>query len=118
MKTYEIYVSPLGNQEAVKKGWSWPGFFFGGFWTLYKKMWINSLYIFLLQVALIGLTYAVDPKSSANFGFFFGLVIGYFGNKWRVKNLMSRGFENSGIVVAKNPEAALNLWTKQKEENK
>ena len=78
---------------------------------------MNSLYIFLLMCILIGLICAVDPKSEANFGFFFGLVIGCFGNKWRVKNLISRGFENSGTVMAKNPEAALNLWEKQKEEN-
>ncbi|WP_084286517.1 DUF2628 domain-containing protein [Halomonas halodenitrificans] len=24
---------------AIKKGWSWPGFFFGPLWAMVKKMW-------------------------------------------------------------------------------
>ena len=39
MKTFKIYEHPAGNREAVKQGWSWPGFFFGPIWAFVKKMW-------------------------------------------------------------------------------
>ncbi len=29
MKEFKIFHYPEGRQEAVKQGWSWPGFFFG-----------------------------------------------------------------------------------------
>ncbi len=29
MNTFKIYKINEGRQEAVKQGWSWPGFFFG-----------------------------------------------------------------------------------------
>ncbi|WP_226912943.1 hypothetical protein [Halomonas sp. 3D7M] len=37
MKEFKIYMHPAGMHEAVKQGWSWPGFFFGPIWALVKK---------------------------------------------------------------------------------
>ena len=37
MKTYKIFKNPTGQYEAVKQGWSWPAFFFGGIWACVKK---------------------------------------------------------------------------------
>ena len=39
MKTYKIFKNPTGQYEAVKQGWSWPAFFFGGIWACVKKIW-------------------------------------------------------------------------------
>ena len=39
MKQYKVYKHPSGSTEAVKQGWSWPGFFFGFIWAMVKKMW-------------------------------------------------------------------------------
>ena len=38
MKTYHVFEHPTRGLEAVKVGVSWPGFFFGFFWMLVKKM--------------------------------------------------------------------------------
>ncbi len=38
MKEFKIFEYPEGSNEAVKQGWSWPGFFFGPIWAMAKKM--------------------------------------------------------------------------------
>jgi hypothetical protein len=40
LKDFKIYENPFGDQEAVKQGWSWPAFIFGGFWALWKNLWL------------------------------------------------------------------------------
>ena len=38
MKQFNVYENPSGMKEAVKQGWSWPGFFFNWIWCFVKKM--------------------------------------------------------------------------------
>jgi hypothetical protein len=39
MRTYDVYHHPTKGYEAIKRGFSWQGFFFGLFWALVKKLW-------------------------------------------------------------------------------
>jgi hypothetical protein len=52
MKTYNIYVNPQGAGEAVKQGWSWPGFFFNFIWALIKRIWVLGVVLMILSFAL------------------------------------------------------------------
>lgn len=119
MKTYKIFVSPLGQTEAVKQGWSWPGCLFTTIWVLVKKMWGYSCFLWGLVFLWTFLDVAVpegsDFSKAVNFGFGFGLPfgVGAIGNTWREKNLLKRGYEYKETVQAQTPEAALALWTKE-----
>lgn len=111
MKTYKIFTSPLGQTEAVKQGWSWPGFFFCIFWTLAKKMWMTSV---LIVVGGFVWDFLADIFASEvkPFGMAFMALVGAQGNTWRENNLRRRGYEHQETVQALTPEAALALWTK------
>ena len=45
-KNYNIYSHPNKVPVAVKQGFSWPGFFFGGFWALLKGLWVHAIILY------------------------------------------------------------------------
>ena len=107
MRTFDIYENPQGLQEAVKKGWSWPGFFFTWIWCFVKK--INSIGVGLFIFNII--TWNI-PSEEINILLFFlalgiNIWLGSSGNKMRKTNLISRGFQFQGSVIALNPDAAI-----------
>ena len=113
MKTYKIFVSPLGQTEAIKQGWSWPGCLFTTMWALVKKLWG-------IAAVLFGSGVLLSILMSVEFYFFLGvsllgipILVGSLGNQWREKNLVKRGYEYKETVEAQTPEAALALWTKE-----
>lgn len=108
MKQYKVYKHPSGTTEAVKQGWSWPGFFFSFIWAMVKKMWslgvglLIGFFVFgLINEALINIVAII-----AN------IIFGINGNLWREDNLASRGFEQVDTVTAANPEGAIALYLK------
>lgn len=121
MKTYKIFVSPLGQIEAVKQGWSWPGCLFSTVWTLVKKMWgiaavLWGAYIFgsiLMGQALLAEAHGFFFLLMAALNIGVPILVGSQGNKWREKNLLTRGYEDKEMVQAQTPEAALALWVKE-----
>lgn len=150
MIDFRIYENPFGYQEAVKQGWSWPAFIFGGFWALWKKLWLIGsitvfiyLVLFVIQEFLSWLYFFkylsiafIKPiegllenyRSFALFRNIFFLIVliisiffGKHGNKWRERNLISRGFEFKGTVKAETAEGAIAQHFKKKkskEENR
>lgn len=113
MATYQVYENPQGQHEAVKQGWSWPGFFLGVIWALYKKLWSIGLGTLALFFVL-GATGA--PGGLLNLAALVAWVIfGVNGNKWREANLLSRGYEAKGVFQADNPEGAVALCIKTKQ---
>lgn len=115
MKMFNVYKHPVNGYQAVKQGFCWPAFFFGGVWALVSKMWgIAGLII----LACIALTIAQSAMAAGDAGMaaLFGLVwqvavwvtVGYNGNEWRSKNLVGKGYfvEKVGVSAA-NKEAAI-----------
>jgi len=120
MKQFKVYMNPLGSYEAVKQGWSWPGFFFGIIWALFKKMWVLAVSILgaffilgLISVAVGGdLEKGIDAITSIG-SIVLSIVFGVNGNNWREKNLTSRGFDFKDTVSAANSEGAIALYVKE-----
>jgi|ERR1035441_246617 hypothetical protein len=120
MKQYKIYANQLGLREAIKHGWSWPAFFFNWVWAFIKKM--NAiggavLGGYILLTILLG---SVGEDSAEGLDMLMGLaslavpvVFGVNGNAWREKNLVSRGYELKGTVMAESDEAAVGLYVNQ-----
>ncbi|MDY6842222.1 MAG: DUF2628 domain-containing protein [Pseudomonadota bacterium] len=117
MKQYKIFQHPSGKREAVKQGWSWPAFFFGVIWALVKKQWVLGISV-LVGLSLLG--FAVAASDGGENGQVFvnlvslivSIVFGVYGNSWREKNLISRGYEQTGMASATNPDGALAVYLK------
>lgn len=113
MKEFKIYRHPTGQQEAVKQGWSWPGFLFGPIWALVKKLWGLGAGLLVAVIVL-----SVFPSDSGlgmlatlvTFAIY--IVCGVKGNQWRESNLASRGYDHVDTISASNPEGAIALHIK------
>ncbi|MFA4918360.1 MAG: DUF2628 domain-containing protein [Thermodesulfovibrionales bacterium] len=115
MKMYFIYTSPVGGIEAVKKGWSWPGFFFTWIWAFVKKLHGLGAGVLILGVLL-------NSVSPFGLGLVFDIVIiiwlGSFGNGMRVTNLKKRGYQFAHMISAQTAEAALVLFVQEEKSSK
>jgi len=49
--------------------------------------------------------------------FVIAIVFGINGNKWREKNLQSRGYDYQDVVNASTPEGAIASWMKENPSN-
>jgi Protein of unknown function (DUF2628) len=117
MKPYRVYKHPDNRLVAVKEGFSFPGFFFGGFWLLWHKVWVAGS----IAVTIGILVYFIFPSPQ---GYFYGvpyghrfgiadltnigieLIIGFVGNELRLTSLYQRGFELVKTVMAATPDDA------------
>lgn len=106
MKMYEIYTSPIGGIEAVKKGWSWPAFFFAWIWAFVK-----GLYGLGAGVLIFGILFSIpSPALGLVYYLIVGLWLGSDGNARRSSNLISRGFHLADRIGSQTPEAAKALF--------
>jgi hypothetical protein len=114
MKEFKIYVNPQGVKEAVKQGWSWPGFFFVAIWALVKKMWALGGIVFgafFVLGMIAGENSGMDLLLTlAQFGV--AVAFGMNGNKWRESSLQRRGYDYTRTVQASNPEGAIAAYLK------
>ena len=115
MKTFEIYIKHSKNPEAVKLGWSWPGFFAGQFWLLAKGMWLALfLLLFLWVVLLVVLSETVNEAQefiiSFSVAILLNVLFGAKGNTMRVNHLIEKGYQLSTTINAKNPEVAISKF--------
>ena len=127
MKTFDLYKHPSTNdREAVKIGWSWPGFFFAPIWALYKKLWLFATVASVAWIAPELLPQKDYEELAPEFWFpqdYGELLIflsswlstwipsiwaGIKGNDMRRTNLRSRGYiQEAAAVAALTPEEAL-----------
>lgn len=122
MKTYHIFEHPTRGLQAVKVGVSWPGFFFGFFWMLVKKMWGWALLFLGIAIVLeffqMSITHGQPLASATNLGFdlvglVLGIIVGAYGNIWRESNLRNRGYVSVATVEVKTPDGALARYARE-----
>ncbi len=122
MKAYKVFEHPTGNHEAVKLGWSWPGFFFTCIWAFVKKLWGIGIGLLVGCVIWGVVDTALNADSDTQvvshiIGVIVSIVFGYQGNAWRAKNLASRGYKEVGTVDARNPDEAIALYLRSSDRN-
>ena len=112
--------------EAVKLGWSWPGFFFGGYWALVKKLWRIAAGLLFVQVVGDALYIVAEEMieegnvyGGAGVGLVAFLVVigslvlaGAKGNDWRASRLERRGYKSQDIISAENAKKAVAVFEK------
>jgi hypothetical protein len=118
MKTFGVFEHPTdGRREAVKDGFSWPGFFFKSGWAFFKGLPGRAL-IFLAVTVLVwvpDIIAGIDPSPimSELTELSLSLWIGREGNEWRRKALARKGYRWIGTVEADSPQAALAAMSHQ-----
>jgi hypothetical protein len=123
IESYNVYIHPTLGREAVKVGFSWPAFFFGIFWMLFKKLWGVAGKWFISYIVLSVLEKVTDQSKEtveqalvylilSVCYFALWLIPAFKGNKWREGNLSKRGYEQFTTVQAETPDAAIALAVK------
>jgi len=112
MKTFNIYRHPELGLQAVKVGFTWPGFFFGIIWMLICKLWAHAAVVFAAGIAISLIIPNNEFGIIMNFviSIGIGVFIGASGNQWRIDNLIKRGFQEVMTVEAENKDAALGIF--------
>jgi hypothetical protein len=121
MHLYNIYKSPTGAIEAVKHGWSWPGFFLNWIWAIVKGLnAIAAAYLVACGIVLAAYYFGVLSAESktANAlvtlgGLCFWTWLGARGNQLRETSLRKRGYEFVKAVNAETSENAVAIFAKE-----
>jgi uncharacterized RDD family membrane protein YckC len=123
MKQFKIFKSPAGEVQVVKQGFSWPAFFFNVTWAMFAKMWLIVICVLFFFI-ILGITIVITTGSvvtetgGALINFASSIIFGFYGNSWREKNLLSRGFDLKDTVTAANKDGAIALYLKSACSNK
>src|SRR5882724_13390649 len=110
MRVYQIFKHPEKSAQAVKRGFSWPGFFFTWIWALTRGLWLAGGLIFLSAFVLGIFIQAMGSKNwlfSFTLDILFQLLIGTKGNLWRGNALENLGYRLLGVINARGPQDAL-----------
>lgn len=110
MKTFVLYHHPQLGYEAVKQGFSWPGFWFTWIWAFVKKLPGIGAALLIAVIVLPVLLETREPALVAVgvMGTFVAvLAVGIGGNTWRENKLIRRGYKLVDTLQAENPEVAI-----------
>jgi hypothetical protein len=74
-----------GRTEIVKRGFSWPAFFFNFLWYIYKGMFGKAIVVFILNVVCAFIFFPIVS-------IIFSIILGYFGNNQYEDYLIANGY--------------------------
>ena len=121
MKVFTVYKHPTKGYAAVKVGFSWPAFFFSGFWMIGKGFLFLSIF-YLIAIPAINI-YLYDGPQTPNEWFiaFIGVLLwfypGFYGNSWLNKKYINKGYTGAKAIPATSKEAAIALAKNEVVEN-
>lgn len=110
LREFEIFSKPGLPSVGVKRGFSWPGFFFTWLWAFTKGLWVQG--IILLAIGFtIGFSrrsvLVADPLLYLLPGLILMVTAGLRGNAWRSRKLERAGYDFAGLVEAKSAASAV-----------
>lgn len=94
---------------AVKRGFSWPGFFFSWIWAFSRGLWLQGAIIIAIAAIIVAVDFIFfggNPWLSSLLGFVINLAVGVRGNSWRSAKLEHSGYEFAGLIEARSPASA------------
>lgn len=120
MKTFQVFKHDVKGYDAVKDGFSWPGFFFTGIWSLYRQLWwlfgIILLVVFVSnlteQILINDGMFTAGRLVSSMINLSLGFIVGFKGNQFVVDRLIKQGYIHIRTVEANNKTEAINTVAK------
>src|SRR5437660_2488785 len=108
-RTFEVFKHPLRDFTAVKRGFSWPGFFFTWIWAFVSRLWVVGAVLFVLSLIIGFLSRQLVHENPLILllSLVLPLVVGFKGNSWRSEALQNRGFNYVGAIAAANAGEAI-----------
>ena len=113
MTTYIIFAHDDEPPQAVKVGWSWPGFFFTWIWALVKGLRPLGIGIFLVFAIAGGFATDSGEAGISIVPLAAGIWLGLSGNKQREADLRGKGYKHVAEVTAANPKKAVNVFLEE-----
>ena len=120
MKTFDLYRHPTRGYEAVKRGFSWPGFLIGAVWALSKRMWLGGGLLLAAWIFLLGAHSDAEKKGDPGAALILLLVqivlavtVGIIGNARWSRSLTRRGYDHLGTGDADEPDAAIAAFVRK-----
>jgi hypothetical protein len=110
MKTFTVYHHPLKGFEAVREGFSWPGFFLTWIWAFFKGLPGIGWRLLLVWLAALLLALLREPVAItlAALGILSVLVLaGLQASHWKRNALGKQGYDLIDAVHAESAEAAI-----------
>jgi hypothetical protein len=111
MKNFKVFKHPVLGYQAVKVGFSWPGFLFPAIWLLIKKLWWHALIVVSSIILLSFIEVFFDNAQTSvmvllvEAGIY--ILVGVNGNEWQMVNLQANGCELIDTVQAETPREAI-----------
>lgn len=102
--SFKVYQHANRPSHALKEGFSWPAFFFGVFWMIYKNLWKEAaLWVLLGTVALMTGSLSLVVLCLLQ------VFAGVLGNGWCAAKLLRDGYIGAYQVSAPSAELALKV---------
>ncbi len=116
-RLHRIYRNPQGELEAVAIGFNFAACFLTLLWSFCSRL--NG--VTGITLAALVLTLLIPDAGDGHHWFALGLLLsavifGTYGNLWREKNVLSRGFVLVDTVLSCNPDQAKVAYKRQIEE--
>jgi len=114
MKQYRVFETESGSVEAVKVGWSWPGFLFTWIWACVKGLWLIGIIFIFIDVLLLLLEEEILIIIKSIVVCF---LCGGLGNSWVEKRLNRKGNATSKLITAVEQDEAISKYNEWKRED-
>jgi len=114
-REFEIFTKSPTAPVAVKRGFSWPGFFFIWIWALSRGLWLEGVFILLADAAIVFSKFTIlinHPFLCGLFSLALQFVVGIKGNYWRSRKLERAGYSFDGLIAARSATAALAAYAR------
>lgn len=87
---------------GIVRGWSWPAFVFGFAWLLYRKQWVNGIFMLVVPIG-IGALWPDRPGGILVIGVLFamyGKSLVVQDGVTKIARIRARGGDSAGIAAA------------------
>jgi hypothetical protein len=95
----------------IRDGFAFLAFILTVPWLLVQRLWFEAAVVFGLMVVISGVgTYTGHEDMAGFVTALLSLLVGFEGNNWRIAALERRGFDQLGVVDARNADDAETAW--------
>ncbi len=121
MKQFKIFEHPTKGLDAVKIGFSWPAFFLGIIWLIFKGMWKYAGIFFVIYLIMSFIQSSIsssniEPVLVSTYTLMIRIThllilttLGFKGNFWRESSLREKGYAFMTTVYADSHTKALQI---------